>query len=119
MIVVAVMSVGSAFIFVTKFHSSKDVYDTTMASAVPAPGSSSDGAEDGKGLDTEKDGKAEKAKSKDKKKDKKKKDKKKGKKDGTEKDKEEGSSVLNKILVPLDSIVVIIGKVDNNTIQRH
>ncbi len=114
MIVVAVMSVGSAFIFVTKFHSSKDVYDTTMA---PASGSSGDGAEDGNGLDTEKDGKAEKVKSKDKKK-KKKKDKKKDKKEGTEGNKEENNSVLDKILVPLDSIVVNIGKVDSKRYLR-
>lgn len=116
MIVVAVMSVGCAFIFVTRFHSSKDVYDTTKSSVASAAGSSSDstesGAEDGKNSGTEKDGEAEKVKSKDKKK-----DKKKGKKGNDEK-KEKSNSVLGKILVPMDSIVVNIGKVDSKRYLR-
>ena len=35
MIVVAIMSVGCAFIFVTRFHSSKDAYDMTNSTVDP------------------------------------------------------------------------------------
>ncbi len=109
MIVVAGMSVGSAFIFVTKFHSSKDVYDTTESNVVTAADTSSDGTEDVKDSDLKKDGKSEKAKSKEKKKD--------NKKDNDE-NKEKSNSVLGKILVPMDSIVVNIGKVDSKRYLR-
>ncbi len=111
MIVVAVMSVVCAFVFVTKFHSSKDVYETAKPSA---SASSSDDTEDGTDSDTEKEGETEKVKSKDKKKDK---DKEKDKKDDGD-DKEKSNSVLDKILVPMDSIVVNIGKVDSKRYLR-
>ena len=109
MIVVAVMSVGCAFIFVTRFHSSKGVYDTTKSSVASAADSSNDGKEDGKDSDTENSGETEKVKSKDKKKDK--------KKDIAE-NKEKSNSVLGKILVHMDSIVVNIGNVDSKRYLR-
>ena len=109
MIVVAVMSVGCAFIFVTRFHSSKGDYDTTKSSVASAADSSNDGKEDGKDSDTENSGETEKVKSKDKKKDK--------KKDIAE-NKEKSNSVLGKILVHMDSIVVNIGNVDSKRYLR-
>ncbi len=116
MIVVAVISVASAFIFVTRFHSSKDVYETTKSLDASASDTSSDvtesGSEEEKDSGTEDEGKSEKVKSKDKKK-----DKKKDKNDGDGK-KEESNSVLDKILVPMDSIVVNIGKVDSKRYLR-
>jgi flagellar basal body-associated protein FliL len=113
MIVVAVMSVGCAFIFVTRFHSSKGVYDTTKSSVASVAGSTSDGTEDIKDSDTENGGETEKVKSKDKKK-----NKKKDKKKDTAENKEKSNSVLGKILVPMDSIVVNIGKVDSKRYLR-
>ena len=113
MIVVAVMSVGCAFIFVTRFHSSKGVYDTTKSSVASAAGSTSDDTEGVKDSDTENGGETEKVKSKDKKKDKKKDT----KKDIAE-NKEKGNSVLGKILVHMDSIVVNIGNVDSKRYLR-
>ena len=109
MIVVAVMSVGCAFIFVTRFHSSKGVYDTTKSSVASTASSTSDGIEGANGSDTENGGETEKVKSKDKKKDKKK---------DTAENNEKSDSVLGKILVPMDSIVVNIGKVDSKRYLR-
>jgi flagellar basal body-associated protein FliL len=113
MIVVAVLSVGCAFIFVTRIYSSKDNYDITASAVVPTSDSSSAGAEsapeDGKDSDTEKTVKPEKVKKKDKKKDKK----------GNDENSEKSSnSVLGKILVPMDSIVVNIGSVDSKRYLR-
>jgi flagellar basal body-associated protein FliL len=109
MIVVAVLSVGCAFIFVTRIYSSKDNYDITASAVVPTSDSSSAGAEsapeDGKDSDTEKTVKPEKVKKKDKK--------------GNDENKEKSSnSVLGKILVPMDSIVVNIGSVDSKRYLR-
>ena len=110
MIVVGVMSVVCAFIFVTKFHSSKDVYDITKPADAPIserPGDDTENSSvDDNNSDTEKDGKAEKVK--DKKKDKK----------GNDENIEKSNSVLGKILVPMDSIVVNIGKVDSKRYLR-
>lgn len=112
MIVVGVISVVCAFVFVTKFYSSKGVYDITKSADASTSGSSSDGAEsdleDGNNVDTMKDGKSEKVKSKSKKKDKK----------GNDENKEKSDNVLGKILVPMDSIVVNIGKVDSKRYLR-
>jgi flagellar basal body-associated protein FliL len=106
MIVVAVLSVGCAFIFVTRIYSSKDNYDITASAVVPTSDSSSAGAEsapeDGKDSDTEKTVKPEKVKKKDKK--------------GN--DEKSSNSVLGKILVPMDSIVVNIGSVDSKRYLR-
>ncbi len=111
MIVVAIISIGCSFVFVTKFHSSKDVYDITSSDAAPTSESTGEGAEslqdDGKDSGTEDGAKSEKVKSK-------KKDK---KKDGEDSE-EESNSVLGKILVPMDSIVVNIGKVDSKRYLR-
>ncbi len=118
MIVVAIMSVGCAFIFVTRFHSSKDAYDMTNSTFDPTSESTGESAEsspdEGKDYDKEDDAKSEKIKSK--KKDKKK-DKEKDKK-GNDENKEKSNSVLGKILVPMDSIVVNIGKVDSKRYLR-
>jgi len=117
MIVVAMMSIGCAFIFVTRFYSSKDVYDMTSAitpiSESAGEGTESD-SEDSNGSGTEDDVKSKKVKSK--KKDKNK-DKNKDKK-GDDGNSEKSNSVLGKILVPLDSIVVNIGKVDSKRYLR-
>ncbi len=114
MIVVAIMSVGCAFIFVTRFHSSKDAYDMANSPVDPTSESTGEGAEsspdEDKDSDTEDDAKSEKVKSK-------KKDKGKDKK-GNDESKEKSNSVLGKILVPMDSIVVNIGKVDSKRYLR-
>jgi len=118
MIVVAAIAVGCAFIVVTKIHSPEDVYDITKSADASPSNPSGDDAEngqaDGNDTDTGKDGKTEvdKSKSKDKEK---KKDKKKNKKDD---DNGKGNSVLGKILVPMDSIVVNIGNVDSKRYLR-
>ncbi len=112
MIVVAVISVGCAFIFVTRFHSSEGAYDMTNSADTNTSESEStgegaeSGTEDVNGSDTEDDAKSEKVKSN-------KKDKK-----GDDENKEKSSSVLGKILVPMDSIVVNIGKVDSKRYLR-
>ncbi|MBC8552093.1 MAG: hypothetical protein H8D23_20810, partial [Candidatus Brocadiales bacterium] len=68
MIVVGVMSVVCAFIFVTRFHSSKGVYDITKPADAPIserPGDDTENSSvDDNNSDTEKDGKAEKVKDK-------------------------------------------------------
>jgi len=113
MIVVTVLSVGSAFIFVTRIYSSKDDYAITVSSADSSGAGVENISEDGKGADTEKSVKPEKVKKKNKKKDKKK-DKK-----GDDENKEKSSNnVLGKILVPMDSIVVNIGSVDSKRYLR-
>ena len=113
MIVVTVLSVGSAFIFVTRIYSSKDDYAITVSSADSSGAGVENSSEDGKGADTEKSVKPEKVKKKNKKKDKKK-DKK-----GDDENKEKSSNnVLGKILVPMDSIVVNIGSVDSKRYLR-
>jgi len=113
MIVVTVLSVGSAFIFVTRIYSSKDDYAITVSSADSSGAGVENSSEDGKGADTEKSVKPEKVKKKNKKKDKKK-DKK-----GDDENKEKNSNnVLGKILVPMDSIVVNIGSVDSKRYLR-
>jgi flagellar basal body-associated protein FliL len=109
MIVVAVLSVGCAFIFVTRIYSSKDNYDITASAVVPASDSSGAGEEsapeDGKDSDTEKTVKPEKVKKKD-------------KKGNDENNEKSSNSVLGKILVPMDSIVVNIGSVDSKRYLR-
>ena len=116
MIVVAVIAVGCAFIFVTRIHSPKDVYDITQSADASASEPSSDDAgynpADGNDSNTEKGDKSEEAKSKIN--DKEKKKDKKGKNDESEK----SNSVLGKILVPMDSIVVNLGKVDSKRYLR-
>ena len=113
MIVVTVLSVGSAFIFVTRIYSSKDDYAITVSSADSSGAGVENISEDGKGADTEKSVKPEKVKKKNKKKNKKK-DKK-----GDDENKEKSSNnVLGKILVPMDSIVVNIGSVDSKRYLR-
>ena len=115
MIVVAVIAVGCAFIFVTRIHSSKDVYDITKSADASTSEPSSDDAEndpaDGNDSETEKEEKSEEVKSKSK--DKEKKKDKKGNDDNGK-----SNSVLGKILVPMDSIVVNLGKVDSKRYLR-
>ncbi len=115
MIVVAVVAIGCAFVFVTRILSSKDVYDITMSADASTSEPSSDGTEnyppDGNDSGTKKDGTSDEVKSKNK-------DKKKtiGKKGNDDNGK--SNSVLGKILVPMDSIVVNIGKVDSKRYLR-
>ena len=115
MIVVAVIAVGGAFIFVTKIHSSKDAYDITKPADASTTEPSSDVAEnvpaDGNDSDAEKEEKSEEVKSKSK--DKEKKKDKKGNDDNGE-----SNSVLGKILVPMESIVVNLGNVDSKRYLR-
>ncbi len=106
MIVVAVIAVGCAFIFVTRIHSPEDVYDITKYA------DAEDNPADGNDSNAEKDETSEEAKSKSK--DKEKKKDKKGNNDESEK----SNSVLGKILVPMDSIVVNLGKVDSKRYLR-
>ena len=117
MIVVTVLSVGSAFIFVTRIYSSKDDYAITVSSADSSGAGVENISEDGKGADTEKSVKPEKVKKKNKKKNKKK-DKKKDKKGDDENKEKNSNNVLGKILVPMDSIVVNIGSVDSKRYLR-
>ncbi len=104
LVVVGVIAVASAFIFLTRFHSSKDIYnitDSVEASTL---------AKEGLNTDTDKmevSGK-EKSESKDKKKD---------SNEGDNGD-QTSSSVMSKILVPLESIVVNLGKVDSKRYLR-
>jgi flagellar basal body-associated protein FliL len=113
MIVVTVLSVGSAFIFVTRIYSSKDDYAITVSSADSSGAGVENSSEDGKGADTEKSVKPEKVKKKNKKK-----DKKKDKKGDDENEEKSSNNVLGKILVPMDSIVVNIGSVDSKRYLR-
>ena len=113
MIVVTVLSVGSAFIFVTRIYSSKDDYAITVSSADSSGAGVENISEDGKGADTEKSVKPEKVKKKNKKK-----DKKKDKKGDDENEEKSSNNVLGKILVPMDSIVVNIGSVDSKRYLR-
>ena len=104
LVVVGVIAIGSAFIFVTRVHSSKDAYNIT--NSVDA---STLAKEDLK-ADTEKmevSGK-KKSESKDE------------KKDSNEGDNgnQQSNAVLGKILVPLESIVVNLGKVDSKRYLR-
>ena len=116
MIVVAVIAVGGAFIFVTKIHSSKDAYDITKSADASTTEPSSDVAEnvpaDGNDSDAEKEEKSEEVKSKSKDKEKKK------DKIGNNDESEKSNSVLGKILVPMESIVVNLGKVDSKRYLR-
>ncbi len=117
MIVVAVIAVGCAFIFVTRIHSSKNVYDITKSANASTSESSSDDAENSPAdsndsdTDTGKDEKHEEVKSKSK-------DKEKNKGKKGDDDNGKSNSVLGKILVPMDSIVVNIGKVDSKRYLR-
>jgi len=116
MIVVAVIAVGFAFIFVTRSHSPKDVYDIATSADASASEPSNDdtgnNTTDGNDSNTEKDEKSEETKSKIKDK-----EKKKDKIDNND-ESEESNSVLGKILVPMDSIVVNLGKVDSKRYLR-
>lgn len=118
MIVVAVIAVGCAFIFVTRIHSPKDVYDITKyadaSTLEPSGDDAEDNPADGNDSNTEKDERSEEAKSKSKDKDKEKKRDKKGNNDESEK----SNSVLGNILVPMDSIVVNLGKVGSKRYLR-
>jgi flagellar basal body-associated protein FliL len=115
MIVVAVIAAGCAFVFVTRIHSSKDAYDITKSADAFTSEPSSDDAdkdrEDGNDSDTEKEEKPKEAKSKSKDK-----EEKKDKKGNDENGK--SNSVLGKILVPMDSIVVNLGKADSKRYLR-
>ncbi len=105
MVVVGVIAVGSAFIFVTRVYSSKDVYNITN----PVDVSTIDSTEvkDELKADTEEMKVSEKEKSESK-------DEKKDSGNGDQK----SDTVLGKILVPMESIVVNLGKVDSKRYLR-
>ncbi len=105
---VGVVAVGSAFIFVTRVYSSKDAYNIT--NSVDASTIDSTVAKEDLKSDTEKMevSEREKSGSKDEKKDSNKGD------SGNQK----SNSVLGKILVPMESIVVNLGKVDSKRYLR-
>ncbi|WP_133111674.1 flagellar basal body-associated FliL family protein [Candidatus Scalindua japonica] len=112
LVVIGIIALGSAFVFVTKFHSSKDVYDITTSADAAQPETSLEDSEEDQVDDNrpgiEKERKEDKKKSKSKDKD---------KKNGND---ETGqiNNMLDKILVPLDSIVVNLGKVDSKRYLR-
>ncbi len=103
LIVVGVIAVGTAFIYVTKIYSSKDAYNITDQVAAAD-------VKDGLKVDSEMVEVSEKGES--------------GGKDGIEGSKDGGggdqksSSVLDKILVPMESIVVNLGKVESKRYLR-
>ncbi len=108
MVVIGAIAVGSAFIFVTRVYSSKDVYNIT--NPVDASDIDSTAVKADLKADTEKMEAAEKEKSnsKDAKEDNNKGD----------SDNQKSNSVLGKILVPMESIVVNLGKVDSKRYLR-
>jgi len=108
MVVIGAIALGSAFIFVTRVYSSKDVYNIT--NPVNTSIIDSTAVKEDLKADTEKMevSKKEKSKSKDKNEDSKKGD------GGNQK----SNSVLGKILVPMESIVVNLGKVDSKRYLR-
>lgn len=117
LIVVAVIAIGCAFVLVTRILSSKDVYNISKSADASTSEPSGDDAEndspEGNDSGTKKDETSEEVKSKNKDKDKEKKIGKKGSDDNGK-----SNSVLGKILVPMDSIVVNIGKVDSKRYLR-
>jgi flagellar basal body-associated protein FliL len=79
MVVVAMISVGCAFLFVTRMYSFKDGYDgTNVVDASPADATAVDNTGTGKN----------------------------------------GTSILDKILVPMDSIIVNLGNIDSRRYLR-
>ena len=104
LVVVGVIAIGSAFMFVTRVHSSKDAYNIT--NSVDA---STLAKEDLK-ADTKKMEASGKEKSKSK-------DEKKNNNEG-DSGNQKSNSVLGKILVPLESMVVNLGKVDSKRYLR-
>ncbi len=97
-VVTTVISIGCAFIFVTKIYNSKDVYDiTNVADASSINDSDSTPKEDIEANPDKNEGKKE---------------------EGNTKNSEKKSKALSKILVPMDSIVVNLGKVDSRRYLR-
>ncbi len=104
LVVVGVIAVGSAFVYVTRVYSSKDAYN--MTNPVDASASEKDDFE----VDTENVALSEKEKRKSK-------DGKEGSKKG-DSGEQKDSSFLSKTLVPMDSIVVNLGKVESKRYLR-
>ncbi len=104
LVVVGVIAVASAFIFLTRFNSSKDVYNITDSVDASTLAKGDLNTDTGK-MDVS--GK-EKSENEDE------------KKDSNEGDSGDqvSSSVMSKILVPLESIVVNLGKVDSKRYLR-
>jgi flagellar basal body-associated protein FliL len=103
LVVVAVISVLCSFIFVTRFYSSKDVYDLTNVADASVAGQTdtSNVLEEEIDVNTEKKEVAEKAES-----------------ESGSSNSKKSKGVLGKILVPIDSIVVNLGKVDSKRYLR-
>ncbi len=105
LIVVGVIAVGAAFIYVTRIYSSKDSYNITKqvdAATADVKGDLNVDAENEKvsenGKNSGKDGKED------------------SKKDGSGNQK--SSPIMDKILVPMESIVVNLGKVESKRYLR-
>jgi len=100
-----VISIGCAFIFVTKIYNSKDAYDRTNAADASSINESESAPKENREANPEKkEEKKEKSKSK--------------KEEGNTKNSEIKSNALGKILVPMDSIVVNLGNVDSRRYLR-
>ncbi len=117
MVVVAVISVLCSFIFVTRFYSSKDVYDLTNVADASVAGETdtSNVPEEKIDANTEKKEVAKRAESEDG--SSKNINKKTEEKDDTGNSKK-SKGILGKTLVPMDSIVVNLGKVDSKRYLR-
>ncbi|MBT5307416.1 MAG: hypothetical protein HOL31_20345 [Candidatus Scalindua sp.] len=103
--VTTVISIGCAFIFVTKIYNSKDVYDITNVADASSINDSESAPKENIEANPEKN-EDKKEKSKDK------------KEEGNTKNSEKSSNALSKILVPMDSIVVNLGKIDSRRYLR-
>lgn len=108
MVVVGVIAVGFAFVFVTRVYSSKEVYNMTNSTDI----STNDSATVKESLTTETGEKEIPVNMKNKDKDIKENSNK------SDSGKQISNSVLDKILVPMDSIVVNLGKVDSKRYLR-
>lgn len=116
MAAVALISVGCAFMFVTRVYSSKDTYEViNVADAAAFDAMAVD--DTGKKIEAEiekKEEEAKKAESKSKEK-----EKEKGKKEKSDTgDVVKSNSLLGNIVVPMDSIVVNLGSVDSRRYLR-
>ncbi len=99
------ISIGCAFIFVTKIYNSKDVYDITNEADASSINDSESAPKENIETNPEKsEDKKEKSTSK--------------KEEGNTKNSEINSNALGKILVPMDSIVVNLGKVESRRYLR-
>ncbi|ODS30716.1 MAG: flagellar basal body-associated protein FliL [Candidatus Scalindua rubra] len=108
MAVVALISIGCAFIFVTRIYSSKEVFDIPNADATIVDDTSNIPKKNIEAKPEKKKEEAKKVKSE---------NTEKGKDSGIDNDKK-GNGIMGSILVPMDSIVVNLGSVDSRRYLR-